>query len=131
MSGTLSLSLSFIYKLNYHSSMERTVKLTLLSERATSFSLMVITALLHLPGRSSRVSVVRSRAKARQRTNAVPVKSTGSQISLFFFLFTRTQRNARDDAHHLKKNRLTSTRNRHDREKRGISFFCHALIYYI
>lgn len=95
------------------------MKLTLLSERATSFSLMVITALLHLPGRSSATRTTNKRRAGEETGSQIPFLSF-----LYFFFFTRTQRteNARDDAHHLKKNRLTSTENWHDREE-YLSFF--------
>lgn len=85
--------------------MERTVKLTLLSERATSLSLMVITALLYLPGRPSTIRMplcTRRRVTNKCRPNC--------RQSGFFFSRERNKRIMQDDAHHLKKNRLTSTK---------------------
>lgn len=87
---------------------------------------MFITALF-LPDRSTTIQLsLRMKARYRQTSSEVPTKS----IIRFFFL-SRTQQteNARDDAHHLKKKIDLQVRNRHDREERGIFFFCHALIY--
>ena len=67
--------------------MERTVKLTLLSERATSLSLTVITALLHLPGRSSMIRLL---LRAKMRYKQTPKCRQESAIGFLFFS-ARTQ----------------------------------------
>lgn len=64
--------------------MERTVKLTLLSERATSLLLTVITALLHLPGRSSMIRLLlRAKMRYKQTPSEVPAR-IGNRIPFFF-----------------------------------------------
>lgn len=119
--------------------MERTVKLTLSSERGYKF---VANGYHCAAAASTRVDRPRIRsslhAKSALRTPS-EVPATGRQIKFSFFsssISLSRERNKRKTqettvAHHLKKNRLTSTKNRHDREERGIFFFCHMLHLYI
>jgi len=109
--------------------MERTVKLTLLSKRATSLSLTVITALLHLPGRSP---AIRSLLRASRRvTDKRRPRCRHKESAIGFFVPRENATNGK-----RKRRRASSVKestykyeNRHDREERGIFFFCHALIY--